>query len=359
VSVYPASPDQITPEWLNEHCQLGGRVSKVSATTIGEGVGMLGLLGRLSLEYSDGSGPASVIAKLASPHEPVLDLVQNFGFYEREVNFYQHANGNITNIPRSHFAEVNSTGRGFALILEDLSHCRVPDQVAGCSAADATTVMVELAKLHARHWHIDSNPSFDWLSKGNEGKYRDGQAQYALVYEAFLATYGDRLSSHGRRVADLLRTNALPLIDEAIATRPLTLTHMDLRLDNVLFNDAAAAGVSPLYFIDWQLCVQGVGALDVAYFIAWSMDDETRRNNTPELMRIYHRALCDLGTEGYSYDVFEDDVRRSLLMVALMGSFASIAISATNQRGLDLIDAYVMRTYATIDDMRAYEMFPD
>lgn len=42
----------------------------------------------------------------------------------------------------------------------------------------------------------------------------------------------------------------------------------------------------------------------------------------------------------------------------MMGSFAAIAIPATNQRGLDLLDAYVMRTYATIDDMRAYEMFP-
>ena len=155
MTLYPSSPDQITPEWLNEHCQLGGRVSKVSATIIGEGVGMLGVLGRLALEYSEGTGPSSVIAKLASPHEPILDLVQTFGFYEREINFYNHATGDIANIPRSYVAQVDSSGRAFALILEDLSHCRVPDQVAGCSADDAITVMAELARLHA-HLHPEN-----------------------------------------------------------------------------------------------------------------------------------------------------------------------------------------------------------
>ena len=358
MNLYPASPDDITPQWLNDNCQLGGLVSRVTSTTIGEGVGMLGVLGRLSLEYSEGSGPASVIAKLASPYEPVLDLVEMFGFYEREINFYRHATGDVTNIPRSHYADVSASGRGFALILEDLSHCRVPDQVTGCSATDATTVMVELAKLHAHHWHIDRNPTFAWLSKGNEGKYREGEAQYAMVYEPFLAVYGDRLSSHGRRVADLCRTKTMQMADTAIATRPLTLTHMDLRLDNVLFNDGATAGISPVYFIDWQLCVQGVGALDVAYFIAWSMDDETRRANTQSLMHTYHRALHDAGVTGYSYAEFEDDVRRSLLLVAMMASFGAIAVPASNQRGLDLIEALVMRTYLTVDDMRAYEMFP-
>ena len=123
-------------------------------------------------------------------------------------------------------------------------------------------------------------------------------------------------------------------------------------------NDDAAAGVSPVYFIDWQLCVQGVGALDVAYFIAWSMDDETRRANTQSLMQTYHRTLGDAGVADYSYAEFEDDVRRNLLLVAMMASFGAIAVPASNQRGLDLIEALVMRTYATVDDMRAYEMFP-
>ena len=355
---YPAAPELVTADWLNTNCALGGTVSAVSSTTIGEGVGMLGLLGRLSLQYSEGTGPASVIAKLASPHDQVLDMVQMFGFYEREINFYKHANGSITNIPRAYYAEVDPTGRSFALILEDLSHCRTADQVLGCSAADAEVVMVELAKLHAQHWHIDRDPSFNWLSKGNEGKYREGEAQYNMVYEPFIATYGDRLSERGRHVADRIRNTTLQMADEAMGRGPLTLVHMDLRLDNLLFNDAPAAGQSPISIIDWQLCVQGLGAQDVAYFIAWSMDDSTRRAHTESLMRAYYNALLAGGVEGYSRQQFEDDVRRSLLLVALMGSFASIAIPSTNQRGFDLIEAYVLRTYATVDDMRADEMLP-
>ena len=250
--MYPAGPEFIDPDWLNSRCSLGGQVSGVRSTTIGEGVGMLGLLGRLSLDYESGTGPSSVIAKLASPHEPVLDLVQSYGFYEREVNFYRHANGAIANIPRSYYADVDPSGRAFALVLEDLSHCRVPDQVAGCSAADATAVMKSVATMHARYWNIDSEPSFDWLPKGNEGTYRQGEAQHGMIYEPFLAAFGDRLSETGRRVADLLRTKTLLMSDAAIARGPLTLVHMDMRLDNVLFDDAAADDSPSVFFIDWH-----------------------------------------------------------------------------------------------------------
>lgn len=320
---------------------------------------MLGLLGRLSLDYASGTGPSSVIAKLASPHEPVLDLVQSYGFYEREVNFYRHANGAIANIPRSYYADVDPSGRAFALVLEDLSHCRVPDQVAGCSSADATAVMQSVATMHARYWNIDSEPSFDWLPKGNEGTYRQGEVQHGMIYEPFLAAFGDRLSDTGRRVADLLRTKTLLMSDAAIARGPLTLVHMDMRLDNVLFDDDAADDSPSVFFIDWQLCTKGLGAQDVAYFLAWSMDDETRRAHTADLMATYHETLCSAGVKGYPYAQFEHDFRQSLLTVALMASIASIAIPATNQRGHDLMEAFVLRSYAAIDDMRAFEMFPD
>ena len=359
MSTYPANPESITPAWLNAHCDLGGTVATVSSTTIGEGVGMLGTLGRLELTYSSGNGPASVIAKLASQHEQVLDLVQTFGFYEREINFYKHTMGDIANIPTVHFADVDSSGRAFALILEDLSTCRIPDQVAGCSAEDAVVVMDAVAKLHAQHWNVDRMAKFDWLSKANEGTYREGEAQFNLVYEPFLAVYGERLSATGREVASSLRTKALRLADESIARGPLTLIHMDMRLDNVLFDDAADASASPVYFIDWQLCTKALGAQDVAYFLAWSMDDPVRRANTESLMKRYHGALCANGVTGYPYQQFEDDVRRSLLTVGIMAGLASIAIPATNQRGRDLMDAYVMRTFSTIDDMRAYEMIPN
>ncbi len=218
--------------------------------------------------------------------------------------------------------------------------------------------MVELAKLHAHHWHIDRNPTFAWLSKGNEGKYRDGESQYAMVYEPFIATYGDRLSTHGKRVADLCRTKTMQMADTAIATRPLTLTHMDLASTTCCATTAPRLVSRRSISSTGNSAYKGVGALDVAYFIAWSMDDETRRANTPTLMQTYHRALVEAGVTDYTYAEFEDDVRRSLLLVAMMGSFAAIAVPATNQRGLDLIDADVMRAYATIDDMQAYEMFP-
>ena len=61
----PNQATDISADWLNE--QLGdefGTVQAVRCEHIGEGVGILGEVARLHLDYADGqSGPASVIAK--------------------------------------------------------------------------------------------------------------------------------------------------------------------------------------------------------------------------------------------------------------------------------------------------------
>ncbi len=103
----PTQVDDITVEWLN--AVLGdefGTIESMQSTHFGEGVGILGELARLSLTYADGqTGPASIIAKCASPSAENQFLSIAMGFYLREVAFYQHiAHGVDIRVPRPYHA---------------------------------------------------------------------------------------------------------------------------------------------------------------------------------------------------------------------------------------------------------------
>ena len=61
---FPVQPDEVTSGWLTatlrEAGELGGdrSVSSFTVTPIGDGIGLLGLVVRLELDYDDGLGAA-------------------------------------------------------------------------------------------------------------------------------------------------------------------------------------------------------------------------------------------------------------------------------------------------------------
>ena len=54
--------------------------------------------------------------------------------------------------PEVYFAEIDGP-ENFVLLLEDMSHYRLGDQIEGCAAHDAELCMVELGELHASFWN--------------------------------------------------------------------------------------------------------------------------------------------------------------------------------------------------------------
>ncbi|MFN6119595.1 MAG: phosphotransferase [Actinomycetes bacterium] len=353
---HPDVATAITPAWINEHCRLGGTVVAVEAETIGEGVGLMAALARLRLTYADGeTGPASVIAKLPAAIEQSRQVATMFGFYEREVSFYREAAPTIDNVANAHFADIDDTGSSFVIVMDDLSHCRTPDQVAGCSPQDAAAIIDAAADLHARYWANEALDGLTWLPRVDNERYIGAIPSYVGMRPAFEAGRYQQLSEVGRRVADRIAESSERMMLD-FADRPeLTMAHYDLRLDNILFHDDAPAGRPPVYILDWQLSVKTLGAFDVAYFLGWSMTDEVRRQLTEPLMRRYHDRLTGNGVTGYSYQRFEDDVRRSMIGVAFMGAYASVAVPVANERGEQLVDAYVFRSFRALEEMDAQE----
>ena len=83
----PAQIADITTDWLNEVLPSNvGRVKGFEVTRFGTGVGILGELARLTLDYVDGrgSGPATIVAKCQSPAPENQFLAQAMGFYLRD-----------------------------------------------------------------------------------------------------------------------------------------------------------------------------------------------------------------------------------------------------------------------------------
>src|SRR4051812_20284299 len=99
---YPTDPGQITSEWLTSALRASGAIGDASVTShrakvIGEGVGFMGQLAQISLDYdrAEGDAPRSVIAKFPAGAKENRELAMYFHFYEREVGFYQQVGGKM------------------------------------------------------------------------------------------------------------------------------------------------------------------------------------------------------------------------------------------------------------------------
>ena len=93
----PTTTDAVTPAFLTDVLREGGviaadcAVAEVDDVPIGEGVGIVGELARLTLRY-DGEAkgaPSSMVIKLPSQSRPNRAIGDHFNFYEREGRYQQ------------------------------------------------------------------------------------------------------------------------------------------------------------------------------------------------------------------------------------------------------------------------------
>ena len=95
----PHTIEAVTPGWLTEALHESGAlgdstsVASVEAETVGTGVGILGLLARLTLTYGGEATefPTTMVVKIASPHPETKDIARFYGFYATEVGCYRAA----------------------------------------------------------------------------------------------------------------------------------------------------------------------------------------------------------------------------------------------------------------------------
>jgi aminoglycoside/choline kinase family phosphotransferase len=361
----PKNSAEISVDWLNDALAGSGvtggaAISGFEREVIGEGAGFVGELSRFTLQY-DGQAngaPRTVIAKLPTADEAVRNMAQLFGFYEREVRFYEEIAGQVKlRTPRRLFSAMDPAAGRYVLLLEDLAPGRCGDQLASCSLDEARLALREIAKFHAAWWNNPRLDEFPWLPALDEPLLRQVlQAIYRQSWPFFEETLRDRLPAAifdiGRRFGESFEALA-----ERWAGRPRTIVHTDFRLDNMFF---ALADGSPFALIDWQIAQRGLGPGDIAYFLAGNFPPDVRRQHEQALLQTYHETLRASGVTNYDFEQCWEEYRMSMLtlFILLVTNRENVDIAAYGERAQTLIDTMIDRYTTAIVDLNAAEFLP-
>lgn len=287
--VRPVTPEQITPEWLSS--VFDEDVEVIGAERIGDGLVGLNLRVRMRTQ----GAPDSVVIKLPSLDETSRATGVGLRNYEREVKFYAHIASTVDiRVPHCHHGEWDQTTGDFVLVLEDMAPAEQGDQIAGCDVETARRAIVELARLHGPRW--DDDTLFDHEFLGRRSGVGDGaqlMALWELFLPAFSATYAKYLDEPSLQVLGEFGPRLVEWVEGADG--PLTVTHGDYRLDNLLFG--TEAGGPPVTAVDWQTPGHGPPINDVAYFCGAGLQVADRRAAERDLLEEYRSALRGHGVE--------------------------------------------------------------
>lgn len=351
MSTIPTSPADITAPWLRE--VLGRPITAVRAENLGEGVGIMAEVTRLHLDHDD-DGSDTLIVKTVSPAEQNVDTARTYGFYVREVSFYQQVADRMElQVPACRHADMGPDGVPFVILLDEITDARHIDQLGGVALSDAERVVDEIAKLHATWWDSPALDELTWLPPVNNDLYKGYAAVLPQLADLLQTDWSDRLDDAAMGWLDDLRTSYTRYLDWWIDSGPLTFAHYDLRPDNILLD--AGGDTDALCLLDWQLAVRHRGTFDLSYFLGQNVPTEFRRAHQDTLVRRYHDALGANGVSGYSFDRCWDDYRYGMLMHLVSATQLQV-LAGGNDRGADLLASMLTWGWQSAVDLDAGEL---
>jgi Phosphotransferase enzyme family len=330
----PASPEDLTPEWLTSTMRAAGalptgrvRRHEVLPLTDG-GTGFTGETVRVRLEFEGADhAPSSVIAKFPTGDRQNRGMLEQFDAYAREIRFYREFSDRMpcpvptylgadydekgarrTGARMSRFLDglpdrvqlaitrdvtkfMRVTKRRYALLLEDLgADTTVYDMAHPPSDDQLGAVLDVLAAVHAAFWlddSLDGNAVFRPIVTTTPGLYQ------TVGRKRCLALARDRWSAwmtehHVELINDAI--DRFPS-DVAAINEKLTLIHGDPRSDNILFGDDGR-----VVLLDWALAGHAHPGFDIGYLLS-SCVDNGRMGALDGLVSRYVAALTAHGVD--------------------------------------------------------------
>ncbi|PWB46520.1 MAG: hypothetical protein C3F10_04775 [Dehalococcoidia bacterium] len=357
----PATMAEVTPEWLTASLRQGGCIREATVAAaprvqIGQGVGILGELARVTLEYDrdEPGAPKTLIAKIPTADPGGRGIAQMLGFYEKECRFYSEV-GDRVGIRTAHryYADRDPENVQYIILMEDLGGLAIGDQVAGATVDECRLVVTEVAKLHAKWWASPELGALNWIPFGNDPIIKFAALSYAQSLEPFLQNFGDHLTGEQHDMALKFLPRMNPMQDNFVRA-PYTLCHGDLRLDNVFWG--SPDNTSAVTLVDWQIAIKARGIYDIGYFMSQSVDPEIRATCEENLIRDYLRALKDHGVKDYAFDQAWDDYRLTTMFCFTYPVTSCGSIDLANERGLQLAMKMLDRSLSAITDLKAYDV---
>ncbi len=361
---YPATPEDLTPQWLTKVLQANGVDAQVRSFAVARiGTGQIGQNVRISLMFDDEAStnvqrPPTLVAKFVSPDPTSRATGIALGNYEREVQFYRDLAPLLAptdlRIARCWAAEFTAERESTVLVLDDLAPAEPGDQIKGCSVDDARIAVRQAAIFHATFWESPHLAKTPWLKDPQDAE-RAAQLKMLLgmFWPGFVDRYRDRLRPEAEAVGDHIVATA----DQWILARtgPFTLTHGDYRLDNVMFETKGTVRSSVA--VDWQTPAIGIGGIDIGYFIGAGLLQDDRRTYELELVKLWHNELLNLGVRNFSIDQAWDDYRHGQFSGIIIAVVASMITERTD-RGDEMFWAMAGRHFEAALETNAAELLP-
>ena len=339
--------DDLTPAAIGAALRPHDRAQPVAVRVdpIGTGVGLLGTLARVHLDWPEGiAGPSSVVAKLPTDDPANQAIVDRFGYDRREAGVYRELLPRAdVRAPRCLACDWDDhAGRGW-LLLEDLSELSTGDQVRGASDHEVLAVVDALASWHIAWWNDPTLAERAWLPGSRDPVVAGYGELFDLTWPMCAAALDDELDAATVAAAMAARAR----FDEAVDTfagRPLTLVHGDARLDNVRFADDGAV------LLDFQLAARGRGAYDLAFFCAGSIATADRRRLEPAILDRYLGALRAAGVDDYDATQLRTDYVLGHALNLPNPVTALVAVTPGDARGAEMLRRNATRALAAAVD---------
>jgi Ser/Thr protein kinase RdoA (MazF antagonist) len=290
----PGDLAAVDAAWLS--AALDANVVAVSPGNSTGGIAVTSRVARLQLTSDpDRSAPRAVVVKIANPK-----WTHGCELHEREVMFYRDfAVQHDMPAPRCYYADYDAATGAFVLVLEDVGDVVPGHRLDGLTVDEAEAFGDAMADLHRTWWGRDELGRL---------KVRGHDADRIA---RTVATFDDRwhaLEACGNYAIDDDLRAALPAVREhyaagmhAISSRPQTLIHSDLHVEN-FFLERTPAGLR-MIAIDWQNACHGHCAFDACYVLT-SLQPRFASYRESLLAR-YHARLRQ---PDYSIEEFHTDI---------------------------------------------------
>lgn len=365
----PAATEDASAEFMTHALRAGGvidadtSVAEVEHDRIGEGVGLMCNLARLTLRYKGPAhdAPSSVVLKVPSNFPENRHVGDQLNFYEREGRFYEQVSESLpVRTPHCWFNHIDTAADEFALVLEDFGDRTMVSQIAGIDVERAIEAVRALALVHAEYWQSPALDALTWMPRSVDPHIISAGQQYRLAWDRFVEVFGDAMPDGaialGQRVGATWEEAQTAMFEEA----PTTLCHGDFRGDNLMFDDSAT-GREHVGILDWQIAYRGGAIGDICYLVTQSMSVDDRRAHERSILDAWYDSLSSaLGAapEGYPVDQAWTDYRRATGNMTVYGVVAGGALDPSNERGKELVTLMASRSFTAALDLDAATFVP-
>jgi len=292
----PATPEAITPQWLNEALAQSFPGVEVLAVNAEPAKHATNSNSVLHLTYTNRAGaPDSMFLKLPPQvGDPRRELVNQSGMGRREALFYRDLAAKLKmRIPDAYVAEYREEDGTFILLIEDLdaSGCYFPEITEGFSPEHVMKAMPQLANLHVTFENpVEREKDAPWVQPPKRWRdYAVAMLQYGLDNNRH------KLSDEFAEISDLY-INYQEQIHDAWELDRSTLIHGDTHCGN-LFADQGEPG-----FLDWGLINLNHPMRDVSYYICMALSPENRLEHEKQLIAHYLKAREEYGGEVIDFE---------------------------------------------------------